>query len=83
MEHESDSDANCSLRTWYRKHRIVTDIVGLGIKRTNWHHPNYSIVEIGQNTKKSPGDLRRLTVTQTPVEKHQLTLVRKTVKKVK
>ena len=23
-------------------------------------HPTYSIVEIGQNTEKSPGDLRRL-----------------------
>ena len=32
--------------------------------------PNYSIVEIGQNTENSPGDLRRLTVTQTPVENH-------------
>ena len=27
---------------------------------TSWDHPNYSIVEIGENTKKSPGDLRRL-----------------------
>ena len=32
-------------------------------------HRNYSITEIGQNTKKSPGDLKRLAVTQTPVEK--------------
>ena len=30
-------------------------------------HSNYSVCEIGQNTQKSPGDLRRLTVTQTPV----------------
>ena len=35
-------------------------------------HPNYNIVELGQNTKKSPGDLRRLDVTQTPVENNQL-----------
>ena len=28
-----------------------------------------------QNTDKSPGDLRRLAVTQTPVKVHQLTLV--------
>ena len=28
----------------------------------------YSITENGQNTEKSPGDLRRLAVTQTPVE---------------
>ena len=25
-------------------------------------HPNYRIIENGQNTEKSPGDLRRLTV---------------------
>ena len=39
------------------------------------YHQNYSSVEIGQNTEKSPGDLRRLAVTQTPVENHQLTLM--------
>ena len=41
---------------------------GLGNKRTSGHHPDYSIVEIGQNTEKSPRDLRRLAVTQSPVE---------------
>ena len=40
-------------------------------------HPNYSIVENGQNTEKSPGDLRTLV---TPVTDHQLTLMRKPVK---
>ena len=29
---------------------------------------NNSIIEIGQNTDKSPGDLRRLAVAQTPVK---------------
>ena len=48
---------------------------GFGNKTTSGDHPNYSIVEIGQNTEKSPGDLRRLAVTQTPVKNHQLTLV--------
>ena len=43
-------------------------------KRTSLDHLNYSIVEIGQNTEKSPEDLRRLAVTQTPVKDHQLTL---------
>ena len=33
-------------------------------------HRNYSIVENGQNTENSPGDLRRLAVTQTPVKYH-------------
>ena len=31
---------------------------------------------------KSPGDMRRLAVTQTPVKDHQLTLVQKTRKGV-
>ena len=36
---------------------------------------NNSIDKIGQNTKKSPGDLRRLAVTQTQMKDHQLTPV--------
>ena len=38
---------------------------------------NYYIIENGQNTEKSPGDLRRFAVTQTPVKNHQLTLMYK------
>ena len=38
-------------------------------------YPNDSIIENGQNTKKSPGDLRRLVVSQTPVKNHRLTLM--------
>ena len=33
----------------------------------------------GQNTEKSPGDLRKLAVTQTPVKNHQLPLMWKTL----
>ena len=40
------------------------------------NHPNSSIVEIDHNTKKSPGDLRRLAITQNPVESHQITDVK-------
>ena len=43
---------------------------GFGNKRTNGDHPNEYIIEIGQNTEKSPGDLRKL-VSQTPVKDHQ------------
>ena len=32
----------------------------------------------GQNTEKSPGDLKRFGVTQTPVKDHKLKLVGKT-----
>ena len=34
----------------------------VGNRRKNRDHPNYSVVEVGQNTEKSPGDLKRLTV---------------------
>ena len=34
----------------------------------------------GQNTEKSPEDLRRLAVTQTPVRNHQLKLMWKPLK---
>ena len=40
-------------------------------------HPNDSIIANGQNIKKSPGDLRGLAVTQTPVKNHRLTLMGK------
>ena len=49
----------------------------------NGDYPNYSIGEFGQNTKKSPGDLKRLAVIQTPVENHLQMLVQKTLKGVK
>ena len=42
--------------------------------------PNYIIVENSQNTEKSPGDLRRLAVTQTQMKDHQLSLMWKTLK---
>ena len=54
---------------------IITGTGGLGSWRMSGHHQNYDIVENGQNTEKSPGDLRRLDVTQTPVRNHQLILM--------
>ena len=75
MEHESGGNINYNWHTRYRYQRIDRRTGGLGNKRTSGDHPNYSIVEIGQNTEKSPGDLGRLAITQTPMENHQLTLV--------
>ena len=75
MENESDSDTNYNWRNWYIHLRIDTGTGGLGNKRTSGDHPNDSIIESGKNTEKSPGDLRRLAVTQTPVRIHRLTLV--------
>ena len=55
--------------------RIGTRTDRLGNKRTRRDHPNYSVGEIGQNTEKSPGDLRKLALTQTPVKTHRLMLM--------
>ena len=38
-----------------------------GNNRTSGDCPKYSIVEISQNTENSPGDLKKLVVTQIPV----------------
>ena len=43
----------------------------LGYTRTSGDYLNDSIIKIGQNTEKSPEDLRRLAVTQIPVKDHQ------------
>ena len=43
----------------YSHQRIDKGTGGLGNKRSNGHHPNDSIIKIGQNTT-SLGDLRRL-----------------------
>ena len=83
MEHENNGDFNCNCRVRYCHQRIGTETRGLGNKETSGCHPNYSIVEIGQNTKKSPGVLRRLAVTQTSVENYQLARVWKTQRWVK
>ena len=48
---------------------------GLEDLKVGGDHPNYSIIENGQNTEKSPGDLRRLAVTQISVKDHQLKLM--------
>ena len=37
------------------------------------------VIENSQNIEKSPGDSRKLAVTQTPVKDHQLTLMWKTL----
>ena len=47
----------------------------IGNKNMSGDHLNDSIVKISQNTEKSPGDLRRLAVAQTPVKDYQLMLV--------
>ena len=65
MDRKSDSDTNCNWYVWYSHQILGTWSRELGNKRTSGNHLNYSIVEIDQNTKKSPGNLRGLAVIQT------------------
>ena len=74
MEHEGSGDTNYNWCTRYNPQRIDKGIERIGNKRTGGVHPNQSIFKIGQNIEKSPGNLRKLAVTQTPSEIHQLTL---------
>ena len=63
VEYENDSDTNCNWYTRYSHRRIDTGTRGLGNMMTSGDYPNYCIIEIGQNTEKSPEDLRGLAVT--------------------
>ena len=75
VELEYDDYTNCNWCTSYNHQRIDTWTGGLGNKKTSGDHPNYCIIEIGQNAEKSPGNLRRVVVTQNSVRNHQLMLV--------
>ena len=75
MEHEGDNYTNRDWCCWYSHQSISKGTGKLGGRRTSGNHPNYNIIENDQNTEKSPGDLRTLVVTQTPVRDHQLKLM--------
>ena len=45
---------------------------GLGSWQTGRNYPNDSIAKNNQNPETSPGDLKRLAVTQTPMKNHQM-----------
>ena len=83
LENEGDSNTNFNWRARYSQQRVDKGIGGVRNKKTSEDHPNDSIIKNSQNTKKSPGDLRRLAVTHTPVRNYQLTLAWKTLKWVK
>ena len=81
IEHEGDCNTSCNWCAFNDPHRLCKAAArGDGNRRSSGDHSNYNIVKVGQNTEKSPGNLRKLAVTQTPVKKHQLTLVWKTCK---
>ena len=75
MEHQGDSDVNLIDALGTVSQRLGKENGRVKSRRMNRDHPGFSIVEIGQNTEQSPGDLKKLAVTQTPMKGHQLTLV--------
>ena len=77
VEYENDVYANCNWCSWNSHRRINKGTGRVGNKRTSGDHPNYYIIDISRNTEKSPGDLKRFAVTQTPAKDHQLTLMLK------
>ena len=68
-EQEIDGDTNCNWSSWRSQKSIGTGTGGLRNRKTSGDHSNYSIIKIAQNTEDSPGDLRKLTLSQTPVKK--------------
>ena len=53
--------------------RLVQELEDLKIRGRVETIQTTDIPKVSQNTEKSPGDMRRLAVTQTPVEDYQLT----------
>ena len=75
QELESDNYTNCDKFFCYSYEKFINGTGEQGNKITSGKHPINYIIENGQNTEKSPGDLRTLT----PVKDHQLTLIWKTL----
>ena len=75
MEYEYDCDINWNWSTWNNSQNISKGTRRLRNERISRDHPDYSAIMIGKNTEKSPGDLRRFAVTQTPGRNDKLTLM--------
>ena len=55
---EGNGDTNCS---WNDLSGFDKGAGSVENQKMGRDHPNYSIIKIGQNTEKSPGDLLSLT----------------------
>ena len=71
VEHVGDNDTNCEWYAWNNPQKLRK----VNGKVRNWKiyldHPDYSIVEISQNTEKSSADLRRI-FSKTLMKDHHL-----------
>ena len=75
VEDDGDTIYNCC--SCNGSQRLGKKAGKVGNRRNVSRLSNYCIVEICQNTEKSPGHLRRLAVTQIPLKDYQPTLVGK------
>ena len=60
MEHKGDIDIDCNWCAWNNPQRLGEGTGRIWNQRVSGDHTGYSIIKIGQNTEKSPGDLKRL-----------------------
>ena len=63
MEHKRDSDTNCNWCTHNYPQKIGKGTWRLRNRTTSGDNSDYSIIKIGQNTEKSPGDLFSLKLS--------------------
>ena len=63
MKNEGDDNNYCNWCNWNDPQIIGKEAGRIRNQRTSEKYPNYSIIKIGQNTKKSPGNLWRLVIT--------------------
>ena len=67
MDHNGNGDTNSK----NNPQMIGKGSGKLGNQRTSGDNPNYSIIKIGQNAEKNPGNLRGLAVTNSSVKNSQ------------
>ena len=70
-EHESDDDVNCNWFALTGPQRLGKGIGGPGNQSKNRNDWDHSFVKIDQNAQKSPGNLMRLAVSQTPANGYE------------
>ena len=75
MEHEGDGGTKCNWSAQNNLHRVGNGDGRFRNQRMNTDHADYSIVKIGQNTEKSPGDLRKFSIAYIPIKDHQQPLI--------
>ena len=63
MEHEGDGDPIVVGTIWTMTKELMKKTGRLGNKMASSDSPDNNIIKIGQNTEKSPVDLKRLAVT--------------------